>query len=111
MTGSRRPSPHEGSPGVVATARVQRGQQPVAERVDGDQRHEDQHARQDHEGRVDADLPLRFTRIGMTWTGEYGITYTVQPSGGNRLTGLAAFFRNDSAGLDFACVNSSFDLL
>ncbi len=58
-------------------------------------------------GRPPLDLPVRFARNGMTWTGEYGIAYTVQPSGGNRLAGLAALVANDSARLDFSCSRSA----
>jgi len=54
-------------------------------------------------GRPPLDLPVRFARNGMTWTGEYGIAYTVQAVGGDRLAGLASLVANDSARLDFGC--------
>lgn len=54
-------------------------------------------------GRPPLDLPVRFARNGMTWTGEYGIAYTVQDVGGDRLAGLASLVANDSARLDFGC--------
>ncbi len=57
-------------------------------------------------GRQPLDLPVRFTRNGMAWTGEYGVAYTVQTSGDRGLTGLAGFFHNDSARLDLDCARS-----
>ena len=57
-------------------------------------------------GRPPLDLPVRFARNGMTWTGEYGIAYTVQAVGGDRLAGLASLVANDSAGLSFGCNRS-----
>jgi hypothetical protein len=57
-------------------------------------------------GRPPLDLPVRFARAGMTWTGEYGISYTVRNAGDRRLTGLAALIANDSATLDLACATS-----
>lgn len=57
-------------------------------------------------GRPPLDLPVRFAQSGMTWTGEYGISYTVRVSGGNHLAGLAALIANDSAKLEFACMAS-----
>lgn len=62
-------------------------------------------------GRPPLDLPVRFARSGMTWTGEFGIAYTVQATGGNHLAGLAALVANDSAKLDFACSRSASHLL
>ena len=58
-------------------------------------------------GRPALDLPVRFVRSGMTWTGEYGIAYTVQASGTNHLAGLAGSFAHDSARLDFDCMKSA----
>ena len=58
-------------------------------------------------GRPPLDLPVRFARNGMTWTGEYGIAYTVQAVGGDRLAGLASLVANDSAGLSFGCSRST----
>jgi beta-lactamase regulating signal transducer with metallopeptidase domain len=58
-------------------------------------------------GRPPLDLPVRFARSGMTWTGEYGISYTVRDMGGRSLTGLAALVANDSARLDLACAKSA----
>ena len=56
------------------------------------------------------DLPVQFARSGMTWTGEYGISYTVQDAGGSHLAGLAGRIANDSATLEFACVRSAIHL-
>jgi len=58
-------------------------------------------------GRPSLDLPVRFARNGMTWTGEYGIAYTVQAVGGDRLAGLASLVANDSARLSFGCSSST----
>ncbi len=49
------------------------------------------------------DLKVQPTRTGVTWTGEYGITYAVQEAGGDHLVGLAAKVANDSAALSFTC--------
>ncbi len=57
------------------------------------------------------DLPVRFARSGMTWTGEYGIPYTVRAAGGNRLAGLAALIAGDSATVELACVKAAPHLL
>ena len=57
-------------------------------------------------GRPPLDLPVRLAQGRMTWTGEYGISYAVQPWGENRLVGLAAQVAADSAQLDFACRTS-----
>ena len=62
-------------------------------------------------GEPPLDLPVQFSRNGMTWIGNYGITYTVQASGGNHLAGLAGLIRNDSARVDLACVKSVLHLL
>ena len=62
-------------------------------------------------GQRPLDLPLRFTRNGIAWTGGYGVAYTVQASGADRLTGLAGFFQNDSAALSFSCKKSTLVLL
>lgn len=51
------------------------------------------------------DLPVRLTHGRVTWTGEYGISYAVQPSGGDHLVGLAAQVAADSAQLEFTCRN------
>ncbi len=57
------------------------------------------------------DLPVRFARSGMTWTGEYGISYTVRAAGGNGLAGLAALIAGDSARVELACVKAASHLL
>ena len=57
------------------------------------------------------DLPVRFARSGMTWTGEYGISYTVQAASGNRLAGLTAPIADDSAKVELACVKAPPHLL
>lgn len=57
------------------------------------------------------DLPVRFTRNEMTWTGEYGISYTVQAASGSRLAGLAAPIVNDSARVELACMKAPPHLL
>lgn len=62
-------------------------------------------------GQPPLDLPARFGRNGVTWTGQYGISYALQTSGGNHLAGLAALIANDSAGLTFACGKSADRLL
>lgn len=62
-------------------------------------------------GQPPLDLPARFGRNGITWTGQYGISYVLQPSGGNHLAGLAALIANDSAGLSFACGKTADRLL
>ena len=62
-------------------------------------------------GQRPLDLPLRFTRNGITWTGGHGVAYTVQASGADRLIGLAGFFQNDSAALSFSCMRSVLTLL
>ncbi len=62
-------------------------------------------------GQPPLDLPARFGRNGIAWTGQYGISYVLQRAGGNRLAGLAALIANDSAGLDFACGKSAHHLL
>jgi hypothetical protein len=61
-------------------------------------------------GRPPLDLPVRFARSGMTWTGEYGISYTVRDVGGRSLAGLAALVANDSARLNLACAKSATQL-
>ena len=62
-------------------------------------------------GQPPLDLPARLARNGVTWTGQYGISYALQASGGNQLAGLAALIANDSAGLHFACEKSAGRLL
>lgn len=62
-------------------------------------------------GQPPLDLPARFSRNGIAWTGQYGISYVLQPSGGNRLVGLAALIANDSASLNFACGQTANRLL
>ena len=54
-------------------------------------------------GQPPLDLPARFGRNGVTWTGQYGISYALQASGRDHLAGLAALIANDSAGLNFTC--------
>ncbi len=54
-------------------------------------------------GRPSLDLPVHLTRNGMTWTGEYGIAYTVRASGRDHLAGLASEIAHDSAMVEFAC--------
>jgi len=49
------------------------------------------------------DLKVQPTRTGVTWTGEYGITYAVQDTGNGRFIGLAAKIAHDSAALNFIC--------
>ncbi|MGI4809882.1 MAG: M56 family metallopeptidase [Janthinobacterium lividum] len=58
-------------------------------------------------GQPPLDLPARFGRNGVTWTGQYGISYALQAWGGNHLAGLAALIANDSAGLNFTCGKSA----
>ncbi len=54
-------------------------------------------------GRPPLDLPVGVSQSGMTWTGEYGISYGVQALGRDRLAGIAALIAHDSAKLEFAC--------
>ena len=49
------------------------------------------------------DVRVQPTRTGVTWTGEYGISYAVQDAGNGRFIGLAAKIGNDSATLSFNC--------
>ena len=53
------------------------------------------------------DLPVRFAQSGMTWTGEYGISYTVRAAGRDRIAGLAALIAGDSAKIELACVEAA----
>ncbi len=55
-------------------------------------------------GRPALDTPVRFTRNGMTWVGEYGIAYTVRAAGKNRFAGLASPVARDSARIDLTCM-------
>lgn len=54
-------------------------------------------------GRPPLDVKVQPTRTGVTWTGEYGITYAVQEAGNDHLVGLAARIANASAALSFTC--------
>ena len=58
-------------------------------------------------GRPALDLPVHPDRMGMTWTGEYGISYTVQDLGRGHLVGLAGRVLNDSASLNLDCTGSA----
>lgn len=49
------------------------------------------------------DLKVQPTRTGVTWTGEYGITYAVQETSNGHFIGLAAKIAHDSAALNFIC--------
>ncbi len=58
-------------------------------------------------GRPALDLPVHLTRNGMTWTGEYGIAYTVRAAGKDHLAGLASQVAHDSAMVEFACMKAA----
>ncbi len=51
-------------------------------------------------------LPVAIAGNAISWTGEYGTVYTVQPSGSDHLTGLAAPLASDHGTIDLACVGS-----